>query len=42
LISDTLWNPQSADNVATAVTINLGLLVCLVTLFDAMNFPVWT
>jgi hypothetical protein len=32
--------PSSADNVATAVMFNLGLLGCLVTLFDAMNFPV--
>lgn len=35
-------DPPSADNVATAVTINLGFLGCLVILFDAMNFPVWT
>lgn len=34
--------PSSADNEATAVTTNLGLLGCLVTLFDAVNIPVWT
>lgn len=31
---------SSADKVATAVAIDLGLLGCLVTLFDAMNFSV--
>jgi hypothetical protein len=32
---------QSAE-VATAVTVNLGLSVCLVTCFDDVKFPVWT
>jgi hypothetical protein len=31
---------SSADKVATAVTVDFGLLGCLVTLFDAINFPV--